>query len=146
MFKIRDVRELLLTENAYKVYASCMYMPTWEKYKARMELLVMDPMIQAYGYWENGTIIGLIVIRNLGDYSCEIIGIAVDAACRQQGVGQSLIQYVMESLHYTRVIAETDDEAVGFYKNCGFEVVPFVVHNHEHMYTRYKCELNIFEE
>jgi putative acetyltransferase len=43
---------------------------------------------------------------------------------RGKGVGKSLLDYAMENLNVTKVdVNEQNEQAVGFYEHCGFEVI-----------------------
>ncbi len=46
---------------------------------------------------------------------------AVDDACRRQGVGRSLIREIREA-HPGALLAETDDDAVEFYRRLNFRI------------------------
>jgi len=51
-----------------------------------------------------------------------ISSIAVAPGWRNRGLAATLIDALVERLHAERVVAETDDDAVGFYRSCGFTV------------------------
>jgi ribosomal protein S18 acetylase RimI-like enzyme len=51
-----------------------------------------------------------------------ICSIAVASAWRGRGLGRTLIKALAERARAKRVVAETDDAAVGFYRRCGFAV------------------------
>lgn len=53
---------------------------------------------------------------------CEIKHIAVSPDDRGQGVGSLMIQWILDHFSIEKVIAETDHEAVDFYKNFGFSI------------------------
>ena len=55
----------------------------------------------------------------------EIAGIAVDPAARGQGVGSHMIRQAVRRYRPRHVCAETDDDAVGFYRKNGFSVIGF---------------------
>lgn len=48
--------------------------------------------------------------------------IAVAPDWRGQGLGRSLLDALTDRFGTTRMVAETDDGAVGFYRNCDFTV------------------------
>ena len=70
---------------------------------------------------DNEVIIGVIGI----DYTDKPYGvikhIAVSPEMRKQGTGKQLIEYATVMLNLTNIEAETDKDALGFYKACGFE-------------------------
>ena len=51
-----------------------------------------------------------------------IRSIAVAPAWQNRGFGRTLIDALAERAGATQVVAETDDDAVGFYRRCGFAV------------------------
>ena len=65
---------------------------------------------------------GCIGIRELGSGEIEIIHIAVALEYRGTGIGKKMIHQISQQRKPARIIAETDKDAVGFYKNCGFTI------------------------
>ena len=51
-----------------------------------------------------------------------VLDIAVNENCRKQGIGSALLSFVLENFNILELTAETDDDAVGFYKKFGFTV------------------------
>jgi ribosomal protein S18 acetylase RimI-like enzyme len=51
-----------------------------------------------------------------------ISSIAVAPGWRNRGLARALIEALAERMGAERVVAETDDDAVGFYRSCGFTV------------------------
>ena len=51
-----------------------------------------------------------------------VLDIAVNENCRKQGIGSALLSFVLENFNISELTAETDDDAVGFYKKFGFTV------------------------
>lgn len=58
------------------------------------------------------------------------------------GVGGKLIDFCSEAFKVDSIIAETDDDAVGFYKKVGFSVKP-LGDKYGAGINRYLCELII---
>ena len=71
----------------------------------------------------------------------EIIGIAVDTKKRHSGIGTKLIDYVKDKSSKP-IIAETDSDAVMFYKKYGFDIEEKIVSKSNISYSRYVCTLN----
>ena len=99
---IRDIKKQFQTAEAYAVYAACMYEPTFEKFLQKTAPLLDDPNTGVYG-------------------AAEINGIAVRETHRRRHIGSDLIEYVLRAEALTELSAETDDDAVLFYRHCGFE-------------------------
>ena len=68
---------------------------------------------------------GVIVLSFAAPDSMEIAGIAVDPAARGQGVGSHMIRQAVRRYRPRHVCAETDDDAVGFYRKNGFRAAAF---------------------
>ena len=66
----------LLSEEAFSIYASCMYHPTYEDYKAQMDDLLKDSSTKVFVYEDQGRKTGMMVLK-LSEDAAEIIGIAV---------------------------------------------------------------------
>jgi GNAT superfamily N-acetyltransferase len=82
-----------------------------ERYRARTWILVgweeEARLVACAGVERDGTD---IVVRSL----------AVEAESRGRGVGRSLLDGLAGVATARRLVAETDDDAVGFYERCGF--------------------------
>ena len=131
----------LLSEEAFLLYASCMYQPRYENFKKQMEDLLNDQSVKVYVCENRGKKTGMMVLK-YSDSVAEIIGIAVSEKLRRQGMGGHLIQFVMESENLERIHAQTDDDSVGFYRKCGFTEERIVVDYSDGSVVRYNCVLS----
>ena len=131
----------LLSEEAFLLYASCMYQPRYENFKKQMEDLLNDQSVKVYVCENRGKKTGMMVLK-YSDSVAEIIGIAVSEKLRRQGKGGHLIQFVMESESLERIHAQTDDDSVGFYRKCGFTEERIVVDYPDGSVVRYNCVLS----
>lgn len=75
---------------------------------------------QLYGFELEGEIVGCIGIEVISLIECEIKHIAVSSVQRGKGIGSKMIKYITE--RYPLISAETDNEAVGFYRDFGFDI------------------------
>ena len=124
----------LLSEEAFLLYSSCMYQPTYEEYKLRMEGYLNDPSVKVFVCEKAG----MMILKYSGSVA-EIIGIATSEKLRGQGIGKNMIRSVMESEHLERLEAQTDDDAIGFYRKCGFDEEKIVVDYPNGSVVRYNC-------
>lgn len=124
----------------YMVYQDCMYLPTPEKYAAKMERYLQDSCTLVYGCFVEDTLRGMLVLQLEGTAG-ELLGIAVDASCRKQGLGRAMVTTVMTRHGLSKLAAETDGDAVGFYRNCGFCVQQFEENFGDCTAVRYRCVL-----
>ena len=94
-----------------------------------------------YGWIENDEILGtcgVVVDTN----RVEIRNIAVDLNIRKNGIGSAMITALQQKYKMT-IQAETDDDAVGFYRKCGFEAESFMKTYSNGDCQRYKCVLRL---
>ena len=125
----------------YDVYKHCMYMPTEEKFKKKMDTLLSDDSVKIFACLHQGAIKCVMVATFLGQHRIEIIGIAVDGSARKQGIGSYMIENIKNACNLKTIYAETDDDAVGFYRKNGFSITAFSEMHGDETFIRYKCEL-----
>ena len=131
----------LLSEEAFSIYASCMYHPTYNDYVGLMEDYLSDTSKKVFVYEDRGKKTGLMVLK-ISEDAAEIIGIAVSDNARRKGIGTQLIQRVMESEDLKSVKAQTDDDSIGFYRKCGFSDERIVIEYPDGAAVRYNCVLH----
>ena len=137
---IKNIKDILCSEEIYNIYSACMFEPTFDKFKLKTEQMQKDSSVSVYGYFLNEKIIGVISTQET-DKTVEIIGIAVDTKKRHSGIGTKLIDYVKYKSSKP-IIAETDSDAVMFYKTYGFDIEEKIVSKSNISYSRYVCTLN----
>ncbi|MBJ8052660.1 MULTISPECIES: GNAT family N-acetyltransferase [Bacillus cereus group] len=71
-----------------------------------------------YKYWNKGCI-GIALIHTNRARICHI---AVSKKYRNQGIALQMIKEIIRKYELTYIEAETDKEAVGFYKKCNFKI------------------------
>ena len=136
---IKDIKNIFYTKKVYAVYSACMFKPTYEKHKEKSLSFQSDPSISIYGYFHENSIVGAIVIRETKN-AIEIIGISVANKKRHLGIGTKLIDYIRENT-VKQIVAETDSDAVGFYKKYGFNIKECIIAKMDETYIRYLCSL-----
>ena len=131
----------LMSEEAFSIYASCMYHPTYDEYKTQMEDYLLDSSVKVFVSENRGRKTGMMVLK-LSEVAAEIIGIAVSDNARRKGIGKQLIQRVMKSENLESVKAQTDDDSIGFYRKCGFSEERVVIEYSDGSVVRYNCVLH----
>ena len=131
----------LLSEEAFSIYASCMYHPTYDEYKTQMEDYLLDSSVKVFVSENRGKKTGMMVLK-LSEAAAEIIGIAVSDNARRKGIGKQLIQRVMKSDNLESVKAQTDDDSIDFYRKCGFSEERIVIEYSDGSVVRYNCVLH----
>ena len=131
----------LLSEEAFSLYAPCMYHPTYEGYKAQMKKCLLDSSVKAFVCEDQGMKTGMMVLK-LSDDAAEILGIAVSDNGRRKGVGKQLIHSASELMNLKSIKAQTDEDSIGFYRKCGFSEEKTVIEYSDGSAVRYNCVLN----
>ena len=140
VFRCEDA-EWLCSEEAYAIYAPCMYQPTYEKYKAEMEGYLADPAVRIHVCENDGIRAGMLVLK-LSGIDAEILGISVSEDRRGRGIGQYMVREVMKAGQLESLYAQTDDDAVEFYRKSGFDTEKTEVQYPNGTVVRYRCTLN----
>ena len=128
----------LLTEDAFSVYASCMYRPSFEAYSAHIEACLADPYVKIYVCTVSGERAGILILR-IKDSDSEIVGIAVSPRFRRRGIGKAMLCHVAKQEKLTSIRAQTDADAIGFYRSCGFSEEKTIVEYPDGKAIRYNC-------
>lgn len=74
---------------------------------------------KCYVYEDVHKFIGVITI-SVQDDKCVITSLAVDETYQGRGIGKKLINHIKDKYNY--IVAETDDEAITFYRKQGFVI------------------------
>jgi GNAT superfamily N-acetyltransferase len=90
-----------------------------------------------YGWIENGEIVGSCGFKVYHTDRVEMLNIAVAENVRKRGIGSTMVNALRDEF-LLPIHAETDDDAVGFYRNVGVETTSFI---HEKGYKRWACVL-----
>ena len=138
------LRELTLKNEilqTYEIYKHCMFMPTEEKFNNKVEQYLNDNSVKIFACFERDKIFGVMVVSFIEQRKIEIIGIAVVVSARGKGIDSYMVNQVVNNYGLISVYAETDTDAVGFYRNNDFRVVEFYETYGDEIVVRYKCEL-----
>lgn len=126
--------------NSYDIYKYCMFMPTKEKLKKKTCQFLTDNSIKIFSCFNQDKVVGIMVVSFIEQNKVEIIGIAVDVTFRNKGVGSYMINCLIDDYSLSSIYAETDQDAVGFYKKNRFEIAEFTENYDGETIIRYKCE------
>lgn len=122
MSLIIDIKPILKTPNVLAILAESVYMPTEERLKKRADGYINNSNVLVYGYKVDNIIYGLIVLDITQKEEIVILDIAVNKGNQHIGIGRKLVEYTLFNLKPNILIAETDDDAVDFYRKCGFVI------------------------
>ncbi len=132
---ICDVKEIITEPDILKLLAPSVYNPTEERLLNRAKKCQEDEETNVYVYKEDNEYKGIVVFEIVNN-SATILDIAVKPEYQGQGTGSKLIDFIFNSFNAQNITAETDDDAIGFYKKYGFIVADTKV---EFDTKRYVC-------
>ena len=138
---VRLITEEFRSETFYNIYQACMFLPTPEKFFRKADAFLANPELHLFAAYEGDTPVGVIAVRYGPENSAEIEGIATLPRLRGQGIGASLVDFAWNTLSLTELYAQTDDDAVGFYRKCGFTANASIQQYGDTSVTRYDCWL-----
>lgn len=120
--EILDIKECLGSGEIFPILAGSMYMPTKERLNARVEKYMNNSRIIALGVREDNKFCGILIMEDKEGDELYLLDVAVLKDSQNQGIGRAMITYVQETYKPSCIIAETDDDAVNFYRKVGFKV------------------------
>ena len=124
LISFANVKANLFDPEVLTLLKPSVYNPTPERLKRRAEKYSADKNTFVYACKIDGVYAGIVVLKT-GNDTAEILDIAVKPEYRKHGIGKSLIDFIFTQFPIDNITAETDDEAVEFYKRCGFNVIGF---------------------
>ena len=124
LISFANVKANLFDPEVLTLLKPSVYNPTLERLKRRAEKYSADKNTFVYACKIDGVYAGIVVLKTEND-TAEILDIAVNPKYRKKGIGKSLIVFILNQFPVGTITAETDNEAVEFYKRCGFDVIGF---------------------
>ena len=121
LISFANVKASLFDSEVLTLLAPSVYNPTPERLKHRAEEYAADSNVKAYACKIDSVYAGIVVLKTEND-TAEILDIAVKPKYRKHGIGRSIIDFILNQFPIDTITAETDDDAVGFYKKCGFTI------------------------
>lgn len=96
--------------------------PTAERVARAQLRYEQDADWQLLGYTPVGPLLGSIGFELTAPGEATVRHIAVLPPYRGQGIGRKLVEHLIATRQLQRLLAETDRDAVGFYRRCGFVI------------------------
>ena len=118
---ICDIKEIITEPDILKLLAPSVYNPTEVRLLNRAKKYQEDKETNVYVYKEDNEYKGIVVFE-LVNNSATILDIAVKLEYQGQGTGSKLIDFIFNSFNAQNITAETDGDAIGFYKKYGFTI------------------------
>lgn len=108
-----EVAELL----SYSVF------PDDKSLRAAIQHFEETDSLKLYGFEDEKLLVGLIGFEMDGDRTLTVHHLAVLPENRLKGYGRGIFFELIKAQKPSRIIAETDEDAVDFYRNIGFVVI-----------------------
>lgn len=119
---VTDLLGHLDTPPLYDLLALTIGNPTPERLEQVCTRYRTDPSYLLLGYQRNGVIVGCIGLELTFPGYAIIRALAVAPSARGQGIGSHLLRQSIGAFSLTHLIAETDRDAVEFYRKSGFTI------------------------
>lgn len=126
---LRDVQAIcdetasLPSPDVAGLLAPSVYAPTPEKRTARAARYAASPNVRAFTLRCGGTRTAVLVAR-MHVPRAELLDFAVTPAAQRRGLGRRMLAFLFDVCGVETIAAETDNDAVGFYRRCGFSIAP----------------------
>lgn len=98
------------------------YATSREKISREYEIYIQSLNRKLYVFELEGLMVGCIGIEFVCSNKCEIKHIAVFPNKRGKMIGSKMIKYICDTYSLSFIFAETDKDAVEFYRKYGFEI------------------------
>ena len=136
VISICDIKENITKIDILQLLAQSVYNPTEERLLNRAKKYQEDENANIYAYKEQGRYKGIVIFKIINN-SATILDIAIKPEHQGQGIGSILIDFIFDQFEVDNITAETDDDAIGFYKKYGFTVTDAKLNRDT---KRYVCE------
>ncbi|WP_307555718.1 GNAT family N-acetyltransferase [Paenibacillus sp. V4I5] len=118
LINLKDYKDLSEVKH---LLAECMW-PDEERISNELNKYLKDNSRELLGVLFNDELVGLIgIVYELND-EVELKHIAIKPNYRGKGIGSEMIHEFIKTKKISRIKAETDRNAVGFYKKIGFTI------------------------
>ncbi|MCQ6557655.1 GNAT family N-acetyltransferase [Paenibacillus mendelii] len=115
-----DLKTSQDTADVIELLAACMG-PSFLRVMEEFSRYRADASRSLLGFTKNDELIGLIGISHEAPHEVLLLHMAVKEPYRNQGIGRTMIQAYIQDNQIRRMEAETDRDAVDFYRQIGFQ-------------------------
>ncbi len=122
-----NIKDRIYDSAVRKIMAQSAFDQTEEAMDRKAEEFIRHVSWQLYGWIEDEEIVGICGFVVYRDY-IEILNIAVAQHAQRKGIGSRMIAKLWNE-HKKTIKAETDDDAVDFYRKCGFSTTEISKYN-----------------
>ena len=132
----RDIKQQIARPEVGEIISYAAFNGTAEGVAKETVKYQVSVSLNFYGWLDNGRVVGICGFEVHAD-KVEIHLISVAKDMQRKGAGGAMVAALQE-MYRLPIEAETDDDALGFYRKCGFMDTAF---QHEKLGTRYTCVL-----
>jgi len=136
-----DIKSQLDNPIVRQIMSACVYKNSLDAAINKLVQYLNHPTWSMYGWLENGEIIGICGFEVHQTNRVDILHIAVSGDARKRGIGSAMLTALQE-LFCLPLKAETDDDAVEFYRKIGFETTAFQKTKGTCSFRRWVCVLD----
>ncbi|WP_157451168.1 GNAT family N-acetyltransferase [Deinococcus puniceus] len=97
--------------------------PDPQRVAAALTAYANDPTRLVFAWYVRGQPVSAAGIQ-VSENAAEVLHIGTAAQCRGQGYGRALLHGIRAHLGGMTLSADTDEQAVEFYRQSGFDVIP----------------------
>jgi len=123
----RNIKNHLDNLDIHKILSNCLFDASSDGTAQTIEKYCEYNIWKLFGWVENGKILGICGFEVRADY-VKILHISVVEHSRYHGIGSSMLAALQEK-YKLAIEAETDDDAVEFYRKIGFETTSIQKYN-----------------
>jgi ribosomal protein S18 acetylase RimI-like enzyme len=131
-----DIKNRLDEADILKIMALSIFGESLERASEKARICREHDAQHVYGWIENDVVLGVCGFT-IHSGKVEITNISVAKDKRKRGIGKAMIIALLKK-HKMEIEAETDDDAVEFYRKCGFNITMTL---QKHGIRRWKCVL-----
>ena len=142
-FAIQQLTGLEEALALYDIYKACMYHPDRTKYHQMAQVWLQNNAVHVFACFSRKKPVGILVLHLHPQNAAEILGIAVAPQARNRGIATHILQHAAETLALPTLTAETDADAVDFYRKNGFRTIDQTKTYGDHPVTRYLCTFDV---
>jgi ribosomal protein S18 acetylase RimI-like enzyme len=135
----RDMKNQFDNPDIIKLLSYSVYECSLERAALKAQSYKRSKTGGLYGWVENGDILGVCGFF-IHPNKVEINSISVAENARKRGVSRAMITALREKYRIL-IEAETDDDAVDFYRKCGFETAAIFKQYGDEKIRRWNCKL-----
>lgn len=119
--EVKDYRDIFENKEIRDVIGYAMFNPTRGRIQNVAQSMYAKQQGRFYVAVEGDRIIGIVGFKKIDNIKLQVMHIAVEEDMRGQGIGRKMLEEAALLERVNEIVVETDDDALAFYKRCGFK-------------------------